>query len=81
MVITRGGIMIRIALDEVSEQSRNTQGVRIINLNKGDQVGGIAKISQDIAIEADEANGGDGDAGAEDTTAEADDHQEEPSGE
>ena len=47
MVITRGGIMIRIALDEVSEQGRNTQGVRIINLNEGDLVASIAKISRE----------------------------------
>ncbi len=45
MVITRNGIMIRIALDSVSRQGRNTQGVKIINLNKGDLVGSIAKIS------------------------------------
>jgi DNA gyrase subunit A len=49
MVITRRGIMIRIALDHVSEQSRNTQGVRIINLGSGDLVGSIAKISQEMA--------------------------------
>jgi DNA gyrase subunit A len=47
MVITRGGIMIRIGLDEVSEQGRNTQGVRIINLNEGDRVASIAKISRE----------------------------------
>ncbi len=46
MVITRQGTMIRIALDDVSSQGRNTQGVRIINLNKADQVGSIAKISR-----------------------------------
>ncbi|MFO7608143.1 MAG: DNA gyrase subunit A [Candidatus Krumholzibacteriia bacterium] len=51
MVITRGGIMIRIALDSVSELGRNTQGVRIIHLNQGDLVGGLAKISQDIVVE------------------------------
>jgi DNA gyrase subunit A len=44
MVITRNGIMIRIALDSVSHQGRNTQGVRIINLNQDDLVGSIAKI-------------------------------------
>jgi len=44
MVITRQGVMIRIGLDSVSLQSRNTQGVRIINLKGEDQVGGIAKI-------------------------------------
>ncbi len=46
MVITRGGIMIRIGIDNISEQSRNTQGVRIINLKGDDRVGSIAKISQ-----------------------------------
>ena len=76
MVITRGGIMIRIALDEVSEQSRNTQGVRIINLNQGDTVGGLAKISQDIAMEADDGDGTGGDAAAA-----PDEDREEPSGE
>jgi len=55
MVITRSGIMIRIALDTVSIQGRNTQGVRIINLNKDDVVGGITKIASD-------ANGKDEDA-------------------
>ncbi|MBU2502353.1 DNA gyrase subunit A [bacterium] len=47
MVITRQGIMIRIALDTVSQLGRNTQGVRIINLNDGDRVGSIAKIPRD----------------------------------
>ena len=57
MVITRGGIMIRIALDEVSEQSRNTQGVRIINLNKDDLVGSIAKIPVDAEDEEEDGCG------------------------
>jgi DNA gyrase subunit A len=55
MVITRRGIMIRIGLDEVSEQGRNTQGVRIINLNDGDKVASIAKISREDAEAAEEA--------------------------
>ncbi len=71
MVITRGGIMIRIALDSVSELGRNTQGVRIINLNQGDHVGSLAKISQDIIDDGDDAegdeNGADAEAGAADT--------------
>jgi DNA gyrase subunit A len=53
MVITRNGIMIRIALDSVSRQSRNTQGVRIINLNKDDLVGSIAKISLEAVADMD----------------------------
>jgi DNA gyrase subunit A len=55
MVITRRGIMIRIGLDEVSEQGRNTQGVRIINLNEGDRVASTAKISREDAEAAEEA--------------------------
>jgi DNA gyrase subunit A len=51
MVITRGGIMIRIALDDVSMQGRNTQGVRIINLKGEDMVGGFAKIGQEALAE------------------------------
>ena len=55
MVVTKGGIMIRIALDTVSLQSRNTQGVRIINLKGDDLVGGVAKIGQDALVEEEEA--------------------------
>ena len=58
MVITRGGIMIRIAIDSISEQSRNTQGVRIINLKGDDRVGSIAKISTE-ALEGSEDDTGD----------------------
>ncbi len=64
MVITRGGIMIRIALDDVSQQGRNTQGVRIINLKGKDRVGGMAKISQGLIGEDED------DVGVEIETAE-----------
>ena len=56
MVITRKGIMIRIALDSVSQQSRNTQGVRIINLKKDDLVGSIAKISLEAVAEMEDGD-------------------------
>ncbi|HPF09699.1 MAG TPA: DNA gyrase C-terminal beta-propeller domain-containing protein, partial [Candidatus Cloacimonadota bacterium] len=39
MIITKDGMIIRQAVKEVKiTQSRNTQGVRLINLSKGDQV-------------------------------------------
>jgi len=47
MVVTRHGIMIRIAVDAVSVQGRNTLGVRIISLNAGDVVGGMTKVEGD----------------------------------
>ncbi len=54
MVITRNGIMIRISLDSVSLQSRNTQGVRIINLKGNDLVGSTAKIGVEALEDAEE---------------------------
>ncbi len=54
MVITRNGIMIRISLDSVSLQSRNTQGVRIINLKNNDLVGSTAKIGVGALEDAEE---------------------------
>ena len=60
MVITRGGIMIRIALDTVSKQGRNTQGVRIINLKGDDSVGSIAKISTKALAEMEIPGGEEG---------------------
>ncbi|PJA75842.1 DNA gyrase subunit A [bacterium CG_4_9_14_3_um_filter_65_15] len=53
MVITRQGTMIRIALDDVSQQGRNTQGVRIINLKGEDRVASIARITHEAMAEND----------------------------
>ena len=44
MVITRGGTLIRISVGSISSLGRNTQGVRIINLGKDDEVAGMARI-------------------------------------
>ncbi len=44
MVITRNGIMIRMALSDISTLGRNTQGVRIISLKGNDSVVGIAPL-------------------------------------
>ncbi len=73
MVITRGGIMIRIAIDSISEQSRNTQGVRIINLKGADKVGSIAKISTDaLAGEEEMVDGLNGDEAETEVVVEGD---------
>ncbi|MFT5232870.1 MAG: DNA gyrase subunit A, partial [Candidatus Krumholzibacteriia bacterium] len=63
MVITRGGIIIRIAIDSISEQGRNTQGVRIIKFkDANDKVGSIAKISNAALADEVEASIEEGDA-------------------
>jgi len=41
LVISKKGILIKIDLSNISEQSRVTQGVRIIKLESGDEVAGI----------------------------------------
>ncbi len=56
MVITRKGIMIRISLDSVSSQSRNTQGVKIIRLKGDDLVGSIAKIGVEAVGDEEDEN-------------------------
>jgi DNA gyrase subunit A len=38
MVVTQNGIMIRMPVEGLSTIGRNTQGVRVINLDKGDRV-------------------------------------------
>ncbi len=44
MVITQNGIMIRIPVQGVSTIGRNTQGVRLINLDEGDRVIDMAPL-------------------------------------
>ena len=44
MVITTGGIVIRIPLSQVSITGRNTQGVRIIKLEEKQHVSSIAIV-------------------------------------
>ena len=44
LVITSKGKMIRLHVDDVTSQGRNTMGVRIIELDPDDQVGSIARV-------------------------------------
>ncbi|MCW8830005.1 MAG: DNA gyrase subunit A, partial [Gammaproteobacteria bacterium] len=44
MMITNNGTLVRIAVDDVSEMGRNTQGVRLIRLTKGEKLVEIERI-------------------------------------
>ena len=44
MVVTQNGIMIRIPVQGISTIGRNTQGVRLINLDEGDRVIDMAPL-------------------------------------
>jgi len=46
MLITRGGIVIRMKVKGISEIGRNTQGVRLIGLEAGDQLIDVARVEE-----------------------------------
>jgi DNA gyrase subunit A len=46
MLITRGGMIIRTPVAGISEIGRNTQGVRLINLEEGDMLIDVARVEE-----------------------------------
>lgn len=52
VIITTGGMVIRQAVHELRVMGRNTQGVRLIRLNEGDDIADIARvIPEDEGVE------------------------------
>jgi DNA gyrase subunit A len=51
MIITAEGILLRTSVVEISSMGRNTQGVRVMKLNEGDEVVSIGYINNDEEIE------------------------------
>lgn len=47
MIITDQGIIIRISLDKVSQMSRVTQGVRLMNLREGQKVSTVSVVDKE----------------------------------
>jgi DNA gyrase subunit A len=55
MIITNAGVAIRIKVSGISTQSRNTQGVRLINVQEGEEVASVGRvISGDDDLETEE---------------------------
>ncbi len=46
MLINTEGILIRIAVSSISTLGRITSGVKLINMEKGVKVAGIAKVKE-----------------------------------
>jgi DNA gyrase subunit A len=53
MMISNNGTLVRIAVTEISEMGRNTQGVRLIRLTNGEQLVAVEKIDALDAVEVD----------------------------
>ena len=51
MIITDQGIIIRISLDKVSQMSRVTQGVRLMNLREGQKVSTVSIVDKEENID------------------------------
>jgi DNA gyrase subunit A len=47
MLITSGGMIVRIAAGSVRQISRKRQGVRVIDLTDGDTLAGVARIADE----------------------------------
>jgi DNA gyrase subunit A len=60
MLITTGGVLIRVRVREISEMSRATQGVTLINLGPDEKLAGLEKI---VDREDQELPNGEADAG------------------
>ena len=54
MLITDQGTLVRTRVDEVSSQSRNTQGVTLIRLTKGETLVGIERVQEPSDDDEDE---------------------------
>ncbi|MBI5868175.1 MAG: DNA gyrase subunit A [candidate division Zixibacteria bacterium] len=73
MIVSQGGIIIRLPLTSVRVLGRATQGVKLINLDKGDKVIDVARVvksEEEANGELDvptngEANGGNGNSGGD----------------
>ncbi|MFN0177827.1 MAG: DNA gyrase subunit A [Gemmatimonadales bacterium] len=62
MMITRSGVLIRVPVDGIRVIGRNTQGVRVMNLDDGDSIMGVARVVKEEEVEGEDAEvaGGDG---------------------
>ncbi|MDR9398576.1 DNA gyrase subunit A [Salibacter sp.] len=66
MIINKNGIAIRLEVAQIRVMGRATQGVRLINLKKGDQIAAVAKVPHTDAEE--EENGSEEENGTENAT-------------
>ncbi len=58
MLVTNGGMLIRIKVHDISVIGRNTQGVRLISLESaGEKVSGISKLPEAAEENGDSGNG------------------------
>jgi DNA gyrase subunit A len=55
MLVSDKGQMIRVHVGEISEQGRNTQGVRVMNVSSGEKVVSFEYMAEESAVVSEEA--------------------------
>ncbi|HRF00445.1 MAG TPA: DNA gyrase C-terminal beta-propeller domain-containing protein, partial [Pirellulaceae bacterium] len=55
LMMTSRGKLQRVAVSEIGVIGRNTQGVRIMNLDDDDTLAGVVRVPQETGVEIDEA--------------------------
>jgi DNA gyrase subunit A len=55
MIITKNGLVIRMQVEGISMMGRDTQGVKLINLEPGDKVVGVGRVISPVEHEEVEA--------------------------
>jgi DNA gyrase subunit A len=63
MIITKSGMIIRSPVSQVRVAGRNTQGVKLVNLDAGDMVMAVARVVPDDDKDTGEGENGDNGAG------------------
>ncbi len=64
MIVTQNGLMIRMNVGDISVLSRNTQGVRLIHLKKGDAIADVTRlVVEENGKEGEEGEGAENEQG------------------
>lgn len=65
MITCKSGITIRMRVEDIREAGRATQGVRLINIDEGDEIAAIARIEEQDEIEVENSEEGEAENTAE----------------
>ena len=59
MIITTGGIVIRMKVEDISVLGRITSGVKLINMDEDVTIASIARVKEDVNLMEEINNAGD----------------------
>lgn len=75
LIITQSGIIIRMAVSDIKQAGRNTQGVKLINIRDNDSIASVSVVAKSEEPEVCDAEGTP-DAGAQEGTPETPQNEE-----